>query len=221
MKHVPATHPVFDHPIYKTIAKTPLYRDQMMLYWQGMGSYCAPTREGHALPQTLAKADMVAASQLVASIFASEAGHDIELAITAKYLAERCRNREQITRTDITSLKLLRTIFDQRRSTNPRTIPHNLGILLGIEKLANRNIIPGEVAAFITSGHYDCTLKTPEMRYLADHYGELGAEEDHEQKIVAVVSQLPEESAAISAGETTIYEATQAYYDEMQDKLAL
>ncbi len=186
-----------------------------------MGSYCSPTREGHALPQVLARAGMIEASRLVASIFASEAGHDTELEITARYLAERCRIRERIMSTQIKSLKRLRAIFDQRKSTNPSTIPHNLGILLGIEKLANRNIIPGEVAAFITSGHYNCSLETPEMRYLADHYGELGAEEDHEQKIIKVVSQLHEESAAISAGETTIYEATQAYYDEMQDKLAL
>ncbi|MBP6084717.1 hypothetical protein KA517_00570 [Candidatus Gracilibacteria bacterium] len=221
MKHISATHPVFDHPIYKTIAKAPLYRDQMMLYWQGMGSYCAPTREGHALPQVLAKAGMIEASLLVASIFTSEAGHDIELAITARYFAEHCRTREQVVRADIRSLRHLRAIFDERKSTDPRTIPHNLGILLGIEKLANRNIIPGEVAAFITSGHYDCYLETPEMHYLAEHYGELGAEEDHERKIVAVVSQLPEERAAISAGELTIYEATQAYYSEMQDKLGL
>ncbi|MBP7057017.1 hypothetical protein KBB08_00830 [Candidatus Gracilibacteria bacterium] len=220
MKHS-TTHPVFDHPIYETIAKTPLYRDQMLLYWQGMGSYCAPTREGHALPQVLAKAGMVDASQLVASIFASEAGHETELEITARYLAEQCRTREQIVRAKIKSLRHLRAIFDERKSTNPRTISHNLGVLLGIEKLANRNIIPGEVAAFISSGHYGCHLNTPEMHYLAEHYGELGAEEDHERKIVAVVAKLPEDREAIEAGEATIYEATQAYYDEMQDKLGL
>lgn len=212
--------PVFNHEIYDYMAQQPLNSAQMRLWWDGMGNYCKPTRNPgqwlRALPAT-----HKATKEALMKVFESESGHEKTLAIMAQHLIERCEVRVELAakisqekRQIAPPLQAFKNLLAKRESKNTIDTPHNLGTMLGIERLANQNIIPGEVKAFIDSKHYRVKLSDPEMHYLEEHYGELGAESWHQATLERISKTLGRDDEILIA-EQAIYKTTETFYEAM------
>ncbi len=211
-------HSVFSHEIYDYMFANALNDKQMRLWWHGMGNYCKPTR---AAGQWLSAMHDKPRAEELKSVFASEQGHEETLTIMAKYLIARCEVRNdlaaQLLQQKRRITRPLRTVIQllaKRKSTNPADTSYNIGTMLGIERLANQSIIPGEVKAFVDSRHYHALLSDTEMHYLDEHYGDLGAESWHQatlEKISEIVGQRNE----VVIAEQAIYKATQEFYVQM------
>ncbi len=201
------THPVFEHPIYKQIAYQKLDQESMKSFWRHMGKYCALTRPGHNFIPSLRTAGLTQTADNMESIIASEAGHGKELETMAQYLIGKtitCSQLKKVFKLDtIPSLQEMEQIFAVRKSLDPKNIPYNLGVTLALEILANQNIIPGEVEAFVDCGHYQVSLTDPETHYLAEHAGEAGAEAHHEKLITEAITQLKDAEHIIQGQLTT------------------
>lgn len=211
---------VFNHGIYDYMAQQPLNSAQMQLWWDGMSNYCKPTRNAgrwlRALP-----ARHKETKDALWKVFESESGHEKTLAIMAQYLIERCEVRvdlaakiSQQKRQIDPTLQAFKNLLAKRESKKTVDTPHNIGTMLGIERLANQNIIPGEVKAFIDSNHYGVKLSDPEMHYLVEHYGELGAEAWH-QATLEKTSKILGTDDEILIAEQAIYKTTETFYEAM------
>ncbi len=220
------THPVFMHPIYKQIAKQKLDQESMKSFWKHMGTYCALTRPGHNLRNSLNNAGLVQAASNFDTIIASESGHGEELEIMARYLTSRAKVRSGVqnilpSRTP-PSLQEMEKIFAVRKSLDPKNIPYNLGVTWALEVIANQNIIPGEVAAFVDSKHYQVSLTDPEMHYLAEHAGEAGAEATHEKLITEAITQLKDAKHIVqdqlTIGINDMCNITHRFYEELSNQ---
>jgi len=106
-------------------------------------------------------------------------------------------------------------LFASRSFTEPERVYFSLGAMLTVEFFANRHIIPGEKAAFVDSRRYHRTLADPEMHYLAERWGELGAEHAHEALIRRVIDQLadPRALAAVDQGVSEACQRIESFYD--------
>ena len=215
---------VFNHEIYDYMAQHPLNSAQMQLWWDGMGNYCKPTRNAgqwlRALPATHQET-----KKALMKVFESESGHKKTLTIMARHLIERCEVRvdlaariSQQKRQIHPTLQAFKNLLAKRESKKTVDTPHNLGTMLGIERLANQNIIPGEVKAFIDSNHYGVKLSDPEMHYLEEHYGELGAESWHQATLERIRKRLGRNDQILIA-EQAIYKTTETFYEAMLQSL--
>jgi len=72
-------------------------------------------------------------------------------------------------------------VFDHRKLTDIENTYRNLGTTLALEMISNQQLIPGEKYCLVDSGIYNADLEKPEMHYLLEHWGEVGAEQHHEQ----------------------------------------
>lgn len=215
---------VFSHEIYDYMAARQLNDAQMKLWWYGMSSYCKPTRVAGQWLTTIPNSHQEVVEALKA-VFSSESGHEMTLDTMAEYLIAKCEVRTDLTvllsqqkRLIAPPLKTINKLLAKRNSTDPNDTADNLGTMLGIECLANQNIIPGEVKAFVDSGHYKVTLKDPEMRYLDEHYGDLGAESWHQATLERISQSLGREAEVLKA-ERVIYQATAHFYESMLNSL--
>jgi len=71
----------------------------------------------------------------------------------------------------------------------------NLGTALALEMISNRQLIPGEKHALVDSGVYKANLNEAEMHYLLEHWGEVGAEQQHEKNAIEAVGLVADERA--------------------------
>src|SRR4051812_6348793 len=81
-------------------------------------------------------------------------------------------------------------VFDRRKRADRESTVRNLGSALALEMISNGQLIPGEKHALVDSGLYGATLDDPEMHYLLEHYGEIGAEQQHEKNAVTAVAAV-------------------------------
>jgi hypothetical protein len=101
-------------------------------------------------------------------------------------------------------------VFDRRKQTDTRSTFRNLGVALALEMISNRQLIPGEKHCLIDSGLYRTSLDVPEMHYLLEHWGEVGAEEQHEKNARAAV-----EKALDSEYSTEVIEGAEEFLDSL------
>jgi hypothetical protein len=118
-----------------------------------------------------------------------------------------------------TAVQKAANIFDIRCGTTNLEILYSLGALLPLEMAAHRQIIPGEVTAFVTSGHYGLTLS--DIPYLAEHAGECGAEHLHENAITVLINSLdvdhdPEFEDKVMHGCREFLDALEGFYDSLK-----
>lgn len=79
-------------------------------------------------------------------------------------------------------------MFERRADASAEAVLKNLGTALALEIISNRSLIPGEKRALVDSGNYGVTLGDSQMHYLAEHWGEVGAEQQHENNVIQAVS---------------------------------
>lgn len=207
-------HPVFEH--WAAIKPNP--RVLGALFHQ-IRCFCDSTRPGGNMPEALARHGLSQQSKLLAEIVASEANHGPELATMAGHIINRAAGKTvcadvydqaaveaelqrcsdellgKLPGYDKTSgltlqCRAARAVFARRLRTDRATTLKNLGTALALELISNRHLIPGEKHALIDSGLYGVTMQEPEMHYLEEHWGEVGAEAQHEKNAFAAVESI-------------------------------
>lgn len=214
------THPIFHH--WAEVAPAP---EVVGALFHQIQNFCASTRPGINFPTALKQHGLDSQSQLLQEIVESEANHGPELATMAGYVLNRsakstvCRDLYDQQRVESTlkaySDRLLGglpgydpdtgltiqareaiAVFLRRERTDRESTLRNLGTALALEMISNRQLIPGEKHCLVDSRLYEASLEDPEMHYLLEHWGELGAEQQHEQNAYeAVASVLDDETA--------------------------
>ena len=112
-------------------------------------------------------------------------------------------------------------VFERRQESDRESTLRNLGTAVALEMISNRHLIPGEKHCLVDRGLYGTTLDDPEMHYLLEHWGEAGAEEQHERNALEAVEAILDESTAdlIFAGADDFLESLTAVWDVLDSAL--
>lgn len=215
------SHPIFEHWVEVNPSPTVIGA----LFHQ-IQNFCASTRPGGNFPAALEKIGTPEQSRLMQEIVESEEDHGPELATMAGHIMNRAAkkpmhldlNNQQAVeetmkhcsdallgtlpgydrRTGLTfQARAAISVFDRRLLTDRETTFKNLGTALSLEMISNRHLIPGEKSCLIDSGLYGTNLNEPEMHYLLEHWGEIGAEQMHEKNAITAVDALLTEECEV------------------------
>lgn len=181
-------HKAFNHPIFEMMLKKKPTHEQLRKYLWYMGKFCETSRSARNMVSSLRQLGLEKQAKLIEEIDESEKGHGPQFDMMSTRLLDRPLNG--VFKPEH-ALSRMESIFDRRRNKNRFFVEFSLGVYAGVEIMANRHIIPGEMAIFIKSGHYDVTLDEPAMAYLREHAGDSGAEASHERRILEVLKDLP------------------------------
>ncbi|MCZ4123617.1 hypothetical protein [Streptomyces sp. H39-S7] len=243
------THRVFDHPLYEHWAAAPPSAEVSGALFHQVQSFCASTRPGGDFPTALRGLGWDEQAVLIEEIVDSEAGHGPELATMAGHIVNRTGSQvfDDVYDTDrveawlkSSSDRLLAglpgydpetgltpqaaaaiEVFRRRFSSDADTTVRNLGTALALEIISNQSLIPGEKRALIDSGHYKAGIDEPEMHYMAEHWGDAGAEQQHEANVILAVSSVMDatNSEQIEQGVEDFLESLCALWDVLDAAL--
>jgi hypothetical protein len=232
-------HRCFTHPIFAHWAEVDPAPEVVGALFHQIQKFCASTRPGHNFPAGLKALSRDKESRLMQEIVESEANHGPQLATMAGFIVNRRANRVVIddlldqagveAQLKEMSDRLLGTlpgydaetgltvqareaiaVFERRKATDKASTYRNLGAALALEMVSNNQLIPGEKQCLVDSGLYGVSMDDPEMHYLLEHWGEIGAEQQHEKNAIAVIgSMLDEESR------TLIHEGIDGFLDSL------
>jgi hypothetical protein len=232
-------HRCYDHPIFEHWAEVRPDSAVVGALFHQIRSFCDATRPGGRFPSALATHQLSAESALLEEIVESEENHGPELATMAGFIVNRAAGHsvfsdlydqelvecglkdfsDQLLKSlpgyDPTTGLLAQTrraraVFDRRQQVDRESTLRNLGTTLALEMISNRHLIPGEKAALVDADIYGVTLEEAEMHYLLEHWGEIGAEQQHEKNAVAAVGSVLNEET-----ETLILEGVDAFLDSL------
>jgi hypothetical protein len=213
-------------------------------------NFCASTRPGLNFPTALKQAGLTQQSELLQEIVNSESDHGPELATMAGHILNKSANSavckdlsDQSAVEDTLKLfsdKVLGSlpgydmktglttqtrnaiaVFHRRNLTDNDSVYRNLGTTLALEMISNRQLIPGEKHCLVDSGIYGVNMNEPEMHYLLEHWGEIGAEQQHEKNAMAAVcvSADPRVQALIIEGADDFLNALTDLWDLLNTSL--
>jgi hypothetical protein len=243
-------HRVYDHAVFTHWAATPPDAPATAALFHQIQKFCASTRPGLGFPEGLARLGLDEQRRLLEEIVASESGHGPELATMAGHIVNRAApepvfadvedqaavegglrswsdqllgslpgydRAEGLTVQARTAIG----VFERRAATDAETTYRNLGTALALEIISNQSLIPGEKRAIIDSGNYGVTLDDPELHYLAEHWGECGAEQQHEKNVMEAVAGAIDTGTepAISAGVDDFVETLANLWDVLDSAL--
>ncbi|MFI8931672.1 hypothetical protein ACIG3E_28860 [Streptomyces sp. NPDC053474] len=243
------THRVFDHPLYDHWAARPPTAEVSGALFHQVQSFCASTRPGGDFPTALRGIGWDEQAVLIEEIVDSESGHGPELATMAGHIVNRTGapvfddvyDTERVEawlkessdrllaglpgydrETGLTAQATAAIeVFKRRFSSDADTTVRNLGTALALEIISNQSLIPGEKRALIDSGHYKTDLEEPEMHYMAEHWGDAGAEQQHEANVIQAVSSVMDASNSdqIAQGVEDFLESLCALWDVLDAAL--
>lgn len=212
-------HRCYNHPIFENWAANRPTPEVIAALFHQIQKFCASTRPGWNFPDALANHGLLGESELLQEIVESEADHGPELARMAGFIVNQAaaepvcpdtynqadveaRLKAQSDRflgdlpgyapDDGLTVQTRRAIavFDRRKETGLDATYRNLGTALALEMISNNHLIPGEKTCLVDSGAYGASIHQPEMHYLLEHWGEVGAEQQHEKNAVAAVGAV-------------------------------
>ncbi|QDU65462.1 hypothetical protein [Engelhardtia mirabilis] len=218
------SHRCFQHPVFEHWAQVAPQPEVIGALFHQIQKFCASTRPGGEFPAALEQLGLDSESRLMHEIVESEEDHGPELATMAGYIVNRAAGAstcpdlsdQQAVEAVLKNYsdKLLGSlpgydpesgltaqarraieVFERRFDPSRETTFKNLGTALALEIISNRHLIPGEKHCLIDSGLYGASLEDTDMHYLLEHWGEAGAEQQHERNAVeAVASVIDEET---------------------------
>jgi hypothetical protein len=212
-------HRVYAHPIFERWISVDPTPEVIGAFFHQMQCFCAATRLGRNFPSALKHLGLSQQGDLVQAIMDSEEGHGADLAAMVGFLLNRraayeiCPDiyaQQAVERTlknysnqllshlpgyDLESGLTIQAqnaiaVFGGRERTDRASTLSSLGTTLALEVVSNRSLIQGEKCALVDSGLYGASLADPEMHYLSEHWGAIGAEEEHEKYAMAAVSAM-------------------------------
>ena len=244
------THRCYTHPVFDNWIKADPAPEVVGALFHQIQSFCASTRPGWNLPSALAEHGLHQESGLLQEIVESEEDHGPQLATMAGHIVNRsagtrvCADLDDTEAVEATlkqlSDQIMATlpgyqpdtglavqtrraieVFDRRKRTDRDSTLRNLGTALALEMVSNNHLIPGEKRALVDSGLYGVSMDEEEMHYLVEHYGEIGAEQQHEKNaIVAVDAVLDDETEPlIRAGADDFLDSLENFWDLLDSAL--
>jgi hypothetical protein len=212
-------HRSFSHPVFENWAAVQPDVEAVGALFHQIQKFCASTRPGWSFADALVQHGMPEQGKLIQEIVDSENGHGPELATMAGYLLNQRAGRkicpdlndQDAVETQLRdySDKLLAnlpgydhreglaaqtrqaiSVFEGRKRTDRESTIRNLGAALALEMVSNGHLIPGEKRCLVDSGIYGASMDDKEMHYLVEHYGEIGAEQQHEKNAIAAVAAI-------------------------------
>lgn len=243
-------HRCYNHPIFANWAQVNPQPEVIGALFHQIQCFCSSTRPGWNLPVGIAALGLSAESHLIQEIVDSEEDHGPELATMAGYILNKAAGRavcpdlddqhaveatlkeysdeilgklpgyERKTGLTVQARKAM-AVFERRKSAERDDTFRNLGAALALEMISNRHLIPGEKHCLVDSGLYAVDLEEPEMHYLKEHWGEVGAEQMHEANAVAVVAAVmtPENEALFRAGADEFLNSLAGLWDLLDSSL--
>lgn len=209
-------HRVYSHPMFGHWARHSPEPSVIGAMFHQIQCFCASTRPGWSFPEGLRKLGYEEQAGLMEEIVESESGHGPELAMMAGHIVNRAAGEvvfkdlkdwesveaglkvdsdrilgrlpsyDASTGLTVQARRAI-AIFDRRKRTDRESVLSSLGSALALEIISNQSLIPGEKLALIDSSNYGVTLEDPEMHYLKEHWGECGAEQQHERNVVTAI----------------------------------
>ena len=244
------SHPCYSHPIFYNWSKINPSKEVVGALFHQIRSFCDATRPAHNLIDGLLQNGLSTESSLVKGITESEENHGPELATMAGYIINKMNdplvfddvyNQHQVEdalKKDSDKLlgnlpgydkssglliqnKVARNVFEGRKKTDKESVLKNLGITLALEIISNRHLIPGEKHCLIDSKLYGVSLDDKPMHYLAEHWGEAGAEAMHEQAAVDAIEIVmnPENERLIFDGAKEFLDALVSLWEVLDSTL--
>lgn len=243
-------HRCYTHPVFQDWAANRPEPDVVAALFHQIQKFCASTRPGWNFPDALASHDLLQESELLTEIVESEADHGPELARMAGFIVNQASgtavypdiyNQEDVeARLKEKSDRILGSlpgyshedgltaqarqaiaVFDRRKLTDLDATYRNLGTALALEMISNNHLIPGEKTCLVDSGTYGASLDQAEMHYLLEHWGEVGAEQQHEKNAVAAVGSVLNEKnePLIREGAAEFLDSLAALWDLLDSAL--
>jgi hypothetical protein len=243
-------HRCYNHPIFDHWAQVPPESTAVGALFHQIRSFCDATRPGGKFPEALATHQLSAESALLQEIIESEENHGPQLATMAGYIVNRAAGRtvfadlydqelverglkessDQILQNLpgyerktglLPQTRRARAVFDGRQQVDRDSTLRNLGTALALEMISNRHLIPGEKSALVDAGTYGAVLDDAEMHYLLEHWGEIGAEQQHEKNAIAAVGSVlnADTEALIQKGVDEFLDALTAMWDALDAAL--
>lgn len=210
------SHRCYSHPIFENWAMVKPGPEVIGALFHQIQNFCASTRPGWNFPSALKCVGLGEQSGLMEEIVESESGHGPELATMAGHIVNRAARKtvcgdlsdqyaveeklksfsdrllsalpgyDKETGLTIQARRAI-AVFERRKMTDEGSTYRNLGTAVALELISNRQLIPGEKHCLIDSGLYNVTIEEPEMHYLLEHWGEVGAEQQHEKNALAAI----------------------------------
>jgi hypothetical protein len=244
------SHPCYTHPIFENWARVQPEKKVVGALFHQIRSFCDSTRPVHNLPEGLIRNGLGKESSLVMGIAESEENHGPELATMAGYIINKMsdtpdfpdlydqstieaslkENSDEILgnlpgydkKTGLlVQNKIARNVFEDRKRTDKDTVLKNLGVTLALEIISNRQLIPGEKLCLVDSKIYGVSLDDEEMHYLAEHWGEAGAEAAHEDAAKGAISAVlsPENEKLVYEGARNFLDSLLSLWDVLNSTL--
>lgn len=243
-------HRCYSHPIFMHWAQVDPEPEVLGALFHQIQKFCAATRPGANFPAALDQLGMSEQSSLMQEIVESEEDHGPELAMMAGHIINRAA-KSQIhpdlqdqaaiekkmkessdrllgslpgydTASGLTvQARAAIAVFERRQRTDRDSTYKNLGTALALEMISNRHLIPGEKLCLVDSGLYRAALDEPEMHYLLEHWGEIGAEQMHEKNAIEAVRHLLTEGSArqITQGADEFLDSVSGLWDVLDASL--
>ncbi len=218
-------HRCYSHPVFKHWGEVNPNAEAVGALFHQIQSFCASTRPGGNYLDAMKTHGLVKENHFQKAIVESEESHGPELATMAGYIVNKAAGQEifsdlydqeavenklkefsdnllgNIPGYDHTTGLALQTqkaiaVMNRREATDYDTTIRNIGSTLALEKISNRQLIPGEKLCLIDSNLYNIDINDPEMHYLMEHYGEIGAEQQHEKYAVEMVESVLNDNTA-------------------------
>jgi hypothetical protein len=212
-------HRCYTHPIFHNWAAVNPEPQVVGALFHQIQRFCASTRPGWNFPKAVKELGLQQESALLQEIVESEEDHGPHLATMAGFILNRTSKSEICPdlydqqdvegRLKAYSDELLGSlpgydrdsglttqtrrgiaVFNRRKSMDRDSTFRNLGSALALEMISNQQLIPGEKHCLVDSGLYGVNMDDPEMHYLAEHWGEIGAEQQHEKNAIAAVASV-------------------------------
>jgi hypothetical protein len=224
LNHV-ENHRCYTHPLFYNWGKVNPDVGTLGALFQQIQLFCSSTRAGGNYLEAMKVHNLAKENHLQQAIVESEANHGPELATMAGYVInkkakqtifadvydqEAVENKLKSYSNQLlgnlpgynkdTSLTLQAQksidILNRRQETDYETTIKNIGTTLALEKISNRQLIPGEKHCLVDCNLYDLNINDPEMHYLLEHFGEIGAEQEHEKYAIEMVESVLNEKKA-------------------------
>jgi hypothetical protein len=232
-------HRCYSHRIFHNWAAVNPPTEVVGALFHQIQRFCASTRPGENFPTAVKDLGLLNESSLLQEIVESEEDHGPHLATMAGFiinctatpgifadLYDRDAVESKLKEYSdellgnlpgynmdsglTTQCRRARAVFDRRKQTDAESTFRNLGSALALEIISNQQLIPGEKHCLVDSGLYAAKMTDPEMHYLLEHWGEIGAEQHHEKNAIAAVASVLNEST-----EPLIMEGVKDFLDSL------
>lgn len=221
-------HRALRHTVFTTLAARKYPPDVLTRYLVNMATFCAASRWHGRMVDILDRDGCTAERDAVAKILASEDGHEEQLQTMGNALlgGEFTEQLNHIDEEDLydritDGMNDVIGTLTHRDADNLNDVLTALGGMLVVEIAANRQIIPGQVVAFIDSGFYGLTLD--DVPYLNEHSGEHGVEHGHEAAMIALVGGILQKTGEchpqgdyVLHGAVEMLDSLAHFYDDLE-----